>query len=83
MGLLLIDTSFCLWISIDKDLGLIYSFWLSPDGSNSVFYKFMRIKFHWTVKQFTEYETVGILVPAVAGSGGVLFIWSLRKVSCM
>ncbi|XP_032570377.1 proton-coupled folate transporter [Drosophila sechellia] len=49
------------------------------DGSNSVFYKFMRIKFHWTVKQFTEYETVGILVPAVAGSGGVLFIWSLRK----
>uniref|UniRef100_A0A6P4DZU3 Proton-coupled folate transporter n=1 Tax=Drosophila rhopaloa TaxID=1041015 RepID=A0A6P4DZU3_DRORH len=49
------------------------------DGSNSVFYKFMRIKFHWTVKQFTEYETVSILVPAVAGSGGVLFIWSLRK----
>ncbi|XP_017123145.1 proton-coupled folate transporter [Drosophila elegans] len=49
------------------------------DGSNSVFYKFMRIKFHWTVKQFTEYESVSILVPAVAGSGGVLFLWSLRK----
>ncbi|XP_039227681.1 proton-coupled folate transporter isoform X2 [Drosophila yakuba] len=49
------------------------------DGSNAVFYKFMRIKFHWTVKEFTEYETVGILVPAVAGSGGVFFIWSLRK----
>ncbi|KAH8367181.1 hypothetical protein KR084_006957 [Drosophila pseudotakahashii] len=48
-------------------------------GNNSVFYKFMRIKFHWTVKQFTDYETVSILVPAVAGSGGVLFIWSLRK----
>jgi len=41
----------------------------------------MRIKFHWTVKQFTEYETVSILVPAVAGSGGVLFLWSLRMVS--
>ncbi|KAH8355709.1 hypothetical protein KR200_010266 [Drosophila serrata] len=50
-----------------------------PDGSNSVFYLFMRAKFHWSVKQFTEYETVSILVPAVAGSGGVLFIWSLRK----
>ncbi|KAH8258444.1 hypothetical protein KR038_011599 [Drosophila bunnanda] len=49
------------------------------DGSNSVFYLFMRAKFHWSVKQFTEYETVSILVPAVAGSGGVLFIWSLRK----
>ncbi|XP_017066020.1 proton-coupled folate transporter [Drosophila eugracilis] len=49
------------------------------DGSNSVFYKFMRIKFHWTVKQFTQYETVSILVPAVAGFGGVLFIWTLRK----
>lgn len=40
----------------------------------------MRAKFHWSVKQFTEYESVSILVPAVAGSGGVLFIWSLRKV---
>ncbi|XP_017027068.1 probable peptidoglycan muropeptide transporter SLC46 isoform X2 [Drosophila kikkawai] len=49
------------------------------DGSNSVFYLFMRAKFHWSVKQFTEYESVSILVPAVAGSGGVLFIWSLRK----
>ncbi|XP_034650859.1 proton-coupled folate transporter [Drosophila subobscura] len=49
------------------------------DGSNSVFYLFMRAKFHWTVKEFTEYESVSILVPAVAGSGGVLFIWSLRQ----
>ncbi|KAH8353891.1 hypothetical protein KR067_000085 [Drosophila pandora] len=49
------------------------------DGSNSVFYMFMRAKFHWSVKQFTEYESVSILVPAVAGSGGVIFIWSLRK----
>ncbi|XP_017150750.1 proton-coupled folate transporter isoform X1 [Drosophila miranda] len=49
------------------------------DGSNSVFYMFMRAKFHWTVKEFTEYESVSILVPAVAGSGGMLFIWSLRK----
>ncbi|XP_022224753.2 proton-coupled folate transporter [Drosophila obscura] len=48
-------------------------------GSNSVFYMFMRAKFHWTVKEFTEYESVSILVPAVAGSGGMLFIWSLRK----
>ncbi|KAH8373069.1 hypothetical protein KR009_011228 [Drosophila setifemur] len=49
------------------------------DGTNSVFYLFMRAKFHWSVKQFTEYETVSILVPAVAGSGGVIFLWSLRK----
>ncbi|XP_016967792.1 proton-coupled folate transporter [Drosophila biarmipes] len=62
-------------------LTIMVVLWLTAfvsDGSNSVFYKFMRIKFHWTVKQFTEYETVSILVPAVAGSGGVLFLWSLR-----
>lgn len=51
------------------------------DGSNSVFYMFMRAKFHWSVLQFTQYETVSILVPAVAGSGGMLFLWSLRQVS--
>ncbi|KAH8261436.1 hypothetical protein KR044_009087, partial [Drosophila immigrans] len=49
------------------------------DGSNSVFYMFMRTKFHWTVRDFTNYETVSILVPAVAGSGGMLFLWSLRQ----
>ncbi|XP_062135865.1 probable peptidoglycan muropeptide transporter SLC46 [Drosophila sulfurigaster albostrigata] len=49
------------------------------DGSNSVFYMFMRAKFHWTVREFTNYETVSILVPAVAGSGGMLFLWSLRQ----
>ncbi|XP_017044787.1 uncharacterized protein LOC108090556 isoform X2 [Drosophila ficusphila] len=49
------------------------------EGSNSVFYNFMRIKFHWTVKDFTEYEAVSIMVPAVAGSCGVFFIWSVRK----
>ncbi|KAH8369652.1 hypothetical protein KR093_000525 [Drosophila rubida] len=49
------------------------------DGSNSVFYMFMRTKFHWTVREFTNYETVSILVPAVAGSGGMLFLWSLRQ----
>lgn len=41
----------------------------------------MRAKFHWSVLQFTQYETVSILVPAVAGSGGMLFLWSLRQVS--
>ncbi|EDW02472.1 tetracycline resistance protein, class C [Drosophila grimshawi] len=49
------------------------------DGSNSVFYMFMREKFHWTVREFTNYESVSILVPAVAGSGGILFLWSLRQ----
>ncbi|KAM8711277.1 hypothetical protein ACLKA7_000420 [Drosophila subpalustris] len=49
------------------------------DGNNSVFYMFMRTKFHWTVKEFTSYETVSILVPAVAGSGGMFFLWSLRQ----
>ncbi|EDW85959.1 uncharacterized protein Dwil_GK22867 [Drosophila willistoni] len=49
------------------------------DGSNSVFYLFMRAQFHWTVKEFTNYESVSILVPALAGSGGMLFLWSLRK----
>lgn len=53
------------------------------DGSNSVFYMFMRAKFHWSVLQFTQYETVSILVPAVAGSGGMLFLWSLRQVSAV
>ncbi|KAH8410979.1 hypothetical protein KR222_004521 [Zaprionus bogoriensis] len=48
------------------------------DGSNSVFYMFMRARFHWSVLEFTNYETVSILVPAVAGSGGMLFLWSLR-----
>ncbi|EDW58817.1 probable peptidoglycan muropeptide transporter SLC46 [Drosophila virilis] len=51
------------------------------DGSNSVFYMFMRAKFHWTVREFTSYESVSILVPAVAGSGGILFLWSLRQCS--
>lgn len=41
---------------------------------------FMRAKFHWTVREFTSYESVSILVPAVAGSGGILFLWSLRQV---
>ncbi|XP_023174840.2 uncharacterized protein LOC111602123 [Drosophila hydei] len=49
------------------------------DGSNSVFYMFMRAKFHWSVRDFTSYESVSILVPAVAGSGGILFLWSLRQ----
>ncbi|KAH8277654.1 hypothetical protein KR018_003050 [Drosophila ironensis] len=51
------------------------------DGSNSVFYMFMRAKFHWSVKQFTDYETVSILIPAVSGSSGVILMWSLRKVT--
>lgn len=44
---------------------------------------FMRAKFHWSVLQFTQYETVSILVPAVAGSGGMLFLWTLRQVSAV
>lgn len=43
----------------------------------------MRAKFHWSVLQFTQYESVSILVPAVAGSGGMLFLWSLRQVSAV
>ncbi|XP_017836388.1 tetracycline resistance protein, class A [Drosophila busckii] len=51
---------------------------IANDGNNVVFYMFVREKFHWTVREFTNFETVSILVPAVAGSGGVLFLWSLR-----
>uniref|UniRef100_A0A1I8Q736 Major facilitator superfamily (MFS) profile domain-containing protein n=1 Tax=Stomoxys calcitrans TaxID=35570 RepID=A0A1I8Q736_STOCA len=47
------------------------------EGSMTVFYLFVREKFQWTVKDFTTYETVSILVPIL---GNILGVWLLRKV---
>lgn len=47
------------------------------DGSISIFYLFIREKFQWTVKEYTAYESISILVPI---AGNILGIWLLRKV---
>ncbi|XP_061389294.1 probable peptidoglycan muropeptide transporter SLC46 [Musca vetustissima] len=47
------------------------------EGSSTVFYLFVREKFQWTVKDFTTYETISILIPIL---GNVLGVWLLRRV---
>ncbi|XP_065367801.1 probable peptidoglycan muropeptide transporter SLC46 [Calliphora vicina] len=47
------------------------------DGSVTVFYLFIREKFQWTIREYTTYETLSILVPIM---GNILGIWLLRKV---
>ncbi|XP_054739941.1 uncharacterized protein LOC129245657 [Anastrepha obliqua] len=50
------------------------------DGAMTVFYLFVREKFHWTVRDFTFYETVGHMVPMFGTLIGFLI---LRKVFSM
>ncbi|KAI8126976.1 Solute carrier family 46 member 3 [Lucilia cuprina] len=47
------------------------------DGSVTVFYLFIREKFHWNIREYTTYETLSILVPVL---GNIFGIWLLRKV---
>ncbi|XP_073847557.1 probable peptidoglycan muropeptide transporter SLC46 [Musca autumnalis] len=47
------------------------------EGSTTVFYLFVREKFQWTVKDFTTYETISILIPIL---GNIFGVWLLRKV---
>ncbi|XP_014097906.3 probable peptidoglycan muropeptide transporter SLC46 [Bactrocera oleae] len=50
------------------------------DGAMTVFYLFVREKFHWTVRDFTFYETVSHMVPMFGALVGFLI---LRKVFSM
>ncbi|XP_017475980.1 PREDICTED: uncharacterized protein LOC108366175 [Rhagoletis zephyria] len=50
------------------------------DGAMTVFYLFVREKFHWTVRDFTFYETVSHMVPMFGALIGFLI---LRKVFSM
>ncbi|CAD7014379.1 uncharacterized protein LOC101463441 [Ceratitis capitata] len=50
------------------------------DGAMTVFYLFVREKFHWTVRDFTFYETVSHMVPMFGALVGFLV---LRKVFSM
>ncbi|XP_005179008.1 multidrug resistance protein 2 [Musca domestica] len=47
------------------------------EGSTTVFYLFVREKFQWTVKDFTTYETISILIPIL---GNIFGVWLLRRV---
>lgn len=62
-------------LQFTMELTLVTSY--SIEGSTTVFYLFVREKFQWTVKDFTTYETISILIPIV---GNVLGVWLLRKV---
>ena len=55
---------------------LTYSHFLT-DGVMTVMYLFVREKFHWSVRDYTFYETVSHLVPMVGALIGFLI---LRKV---
>lgn len=50
----------------------------STDGVMTVMYLFVREKFHWSVRDYTFYETVSHLVPMIGALIGFLI---LRKVS--
>lgn len=47
------------------------------DGAMTVMYLFVRQKFHWSVREFTFYETISQVVPMLGALIGFLM---LRKV---
>lgn len=53
-------------------------FYKISDGVMTVMYLFVRQKFHWSVREFTFFETVGQLVPML---GAIIGFLILRKVS--
>ncbi|KAH8373070.1 hypothetical protein KR009_011227 [Drosophila setifemur] len=51
------------------------------DGVMTVMYLFVREKFHWTVRDYTFYETVSHLIPMVGALIGFLILRKLFRLS--
>ncbi|XP_037954827.1 solute carrier family 46 member 3-like isoform X1 [Teleopsis dalmanni] len=51
------------------------------DGAMTVFYLFVREKFHWTVREFTFYETVSHMTPMFGALVGFLILRKVFKMS--
>uniref|UniRef100_W8BYE5 Solute carrier family 46 member 3 n=1 Tax=Ceratitis capitata TaxID=7213 RepID=W8BYE5_CERCA len=51
------------------------------DGSMTVFYLFIREIFHWSIKDFTTFETISMLVSTVGNILGVIILKRILKLS--
>ncbi|XP_067630532.1 probable peptidoglycan muropeptide transporter SLC46 isoform X2 [Eurosta solidaginis] len=51
------------------------------DGSMMVFYLFIRAKFHWSIKEFTTYETTSTFVSTLGNVIGVIILRKIFKLS--
>ncbi|XP_036219264.2 probable peptidoglycan muropeptide transporter SLC46 isoform X2 [Bactrocera oleae] len=66
-----------IWLSMIANLISVFVL----DGSMTVFYLFIREIFHWSIKEFTTFETVNMLVTTIGNIMGVLILKRLLKLS--